>query len=39
MKEFGDEFVSVELMLVGLAGGKDAIATLMKDVGFQRKVD
>ncbi|MFD2570847.1 ATP-dependent chaperone ClpB [Spirosoma soli] len=37
MKEFGDEFVSVELMLLGLVGGKDAVATLLKDVGFTEK--
>ncbi len=37
MKEFGDEYVSVELMLLGLIGGKDTIATLLKDVGFSEK--
>ena len=37
MKEFGDEFVSVEMMLLGLLGGKDAVATLMKDIGFSEK--
>ena len=36
-KEFGDEFVSVELMLLGLMGGKDQIATLLKDAGFTEK--
>ena len=36
-KEFGDEFVSVELMLLGLIGGKDQIATLLKDAGFTEK--
>ena len=36
-KEFGDEFVSVELMLLGLMGGKDQIATLLKDAGFNEK--
>ena len=36
-KEFGDEFVSVELMLLGLIGGKDQIATLLKDAGFAEK--
>jgi ATP-dependent Clp protease ATP-binding subunit ClpB len=36
-KEFGDEFVSVELMLLGLMGGKDQIATLLKDAGFSEK--
>ncbi|WP_338869609.1 ATP-dependent chaperone ClpB [Spirosoma sp. SC4-14] len=36
-KEFGDEFVSVELMLLGLMAGKDQIATLLKDAGFTEK--
>ena len=36
-KEFGDEFVSVELMLLGLMGGKDQIATLLRDAGFNEK--
>ncbi|MGA0558773.1 ATP-dependent chaperone ClpB [Larkinella sp. VNQ87] len=38
LKEFGDEYVSIELMLLGLASGKDAVATLLKDVGFTEKV-
>ncbi|WP_019990606.1 ATP-dependent chaperone ClpB [Rudanella lutea] len=37
MKDFGDEFVSVEMMLLGLVGGKDAVATLLKDIGFTEK--
>ncbi|CCH52754.1 ATP-dependent chaperone ClpB [Fibrisoma limi BUZ 3] len=37
LNEFGDEFVSVELMLLGLVGGKDSVATLLKDVGFSEK--
>ena len=36
-KEFGDEFVSVELMLLGLMGGKDQIAMLLRDAGFNEK--
>ena len=36
-KEFGDEFVSVELMLLGLISGRDQIATLLKDAGFAEK--
>lgn len=36
-KEFGDEFVSVELMLLGLMGGKDQIASLLRDAGFNEK--
>ncbi|GAB3334411.1 ATP-dependent chaperone ClpB [Larkinella ripae] len=38
LKEFGDEYVSIELILLGLASGKDAIASLLKDVGFTEKV-
>jgi ATP-dependent Clp protease ATP-binding subunit ClpB len=37
LKDFGDEFVSVEMLLLGLVGGKDAIATLLKDIGFSEK--
>ncbi|QJW89482.1 ATP-dependent chaperone ClpB [Spirosoma taeanense] len=37
MKDFGDEYVSVEMMLLGLVGGKDAVATLLKDIGFTEK--
>ncbi|RFP65770.1 ATP-dependent chaperone ClpB [Hymenobacter lapidiphilus] len=37
LKEFGDEYVSVEHLLLGLLGGKDSTATLMKDAGFNEK--
>ncbi|TAE23414.1 MAG: ATP-dependent chaperone ClpB [Cytophagales bacterium] len=37
MKDFGDEYVSVEMMLLGLVGGKDTVATLLKDIGFAEK--
>jgi ATP-dependent Clp protease ATP-binding subunit ClpB len=37
MKSMGDEFVAVEHLLLGLLGGKDAAATLLKDVGFTEK--
>ncbi|GAB2791060.1 ATP-dependent chaperone ClpB [Rhabdobacter roseus] len=37
LKEFGDEYVSVELLLLGLLSGKDAVAQLMKDAGFKEK--
>ena len=33
----GDEFVSVEHLLLGILGGKDAVATLLKDTGFNDK--
>ena len=37
LADFGDEYVSVELLLLGLLGGKDTVATLLKDVGFTEK--
>ncbi|MDQ1089254.1 ATP-dependent chaperone ClpB [Siphonobacter sp. SORGH_AS_1065] len=37
LKEFDDEFVSVELILLGLASGKDAVGTMLKEVGFREK--
>ncbi|MCB2379282.1 ATP-dependent chaperone ClpB [Hymenobacter sp. BT635] len=37
LKEFDDEYVSVEHLLLGLLGGNDATATLMKDAGFNEK--
>ncbi|PJJ58596.1 ATP-dependent chaperone ClpB [Hymenobacter chitinivorans] len=37
LKEFDDEYVSVEHLLLGLLGGKDATATLLKDTGFNEK--
>ncbi|TGE13864.1 ATP-dependent chaperone ClpB [Hymenobacter elongatus] len=37
LKEFEDEYVSVEHLLLGLLGGKDAVGTLLKDTGFNEK--
>jgi ATP-dependent Clp protease ATP-binding subunit ClpB len=37
LKEFNDEFVSIEHMLMGLQAGKDTIAQLMKDNGITEK--
>jgi ATP-dependent Clp protease ATP-binding subunit ClpB len=37
LKEFGDEFVAVEHLLLGILNGKDKAATLMKDAGFSEK--
>jgi ATP-dependent Clp protease ATP-binding subunit ClpB len=37
LKGFNDEFVSIELMLLGLQAGKDAVANLMRDAGFNEK--
>ena len=35
LKDFDDEFVSVEILLMGLLLGKDSVATLLKDSGFK----
>lgn len=37
LKEFGDEFVAIEHILLGILAGKDKVAALMKDVGFTEK--
>jgi ATP-dependent Clp protease ATP-binding subunit ClpB len=37
LKEFGDEFVAVEHILLGILSGRDKIATMMKDAGFTEK--
>ncbi|RZJ59112.1 MAG: type VI secretion system ATPase TssH, partial [Hymenobacter sp.] len=37
MKEMGDEFVSVEHLLLGILGGKDSAAGLLKDNGFTER--
>ncbi|AEI47982.1 ATP-dependent chaperone ClpB [Runella slithyformis] len=37
LKEFQDEFVSVEMLFLGLATGKDATARLMQEAGFKEK--
>lgn len=37
MKEFADEYISIELLLLALALGKDAVANLLKDNGFKEK--
>ena len=37
LKEFNDEFVSVELLYLGLLAGKDSVAQAMKDAGFKEK--
>lgn len=37
LKEFGDEFVSIELLYLGLSAGKDTTAKLMQEVGFKEK--
>lgn len=37
MKEFGDEYVAIEHILLGILAGKDKTASLMKDTGFNEK--
>lgn len=37
IKEFGDEFVSVELLLLSLAAGKDTVASLLKENNLNEK--
>ncbi len=37
MRDMGDEFVSVEHLLLGILGGKDSAAGLLKDNGFTEK--
>jgi ATP-dependent Clp protease ATP-binding subunit ClpB len=37
MKDFGDEFVAIEHIMLGVLAGKDKAASLMKDAGFTEK--
>lgn len=37
LKEFGDEFVTVEHILLGLLAGSDAVANMLKDAGVKEK--
>jgi ATP-dependent Clp protease ATP-binding subunit ClpB len=37
LKEFKDEYVSIELILLALLANNDKVATLMKDLGFVEK--
>ncbi|HVD97548.1 MAG TPA: ATP-dependent chaperone ClpB [Cytophagaceae bacterium] len=37
LKEFGDEYVAIEHIFLGLLAGKDKIADLLKDAGFTEK--
>ncbi len=36
LREFKDEYIAVEHLLLGLLGSKDKVSSLMKDVGFER---
>ncbi|MEM1406809.1 MAG: ATP-dependent chaperone ClpB [Bacteroidota bacterium] len=37
LKQFNDEFIAVEHIIIGLLEGKETVASLMKDVGFEKK--
>ena len=37
MKDFGDEYISLELIIMGILGGKDATARILKDMGATSK--
>ncbi len=37
LKEMGDEYISVEHILLGLFLGKEKVASLLKDVGYDKK--
>ncbi len=37
LKEFKDEFVAVEHIVLGLLNGKEKVAALMKELGFNKK--
>ncbi len=37
LKEFKDEYVAIEHIVLGLLGGKEKIAALLKEVGFGKK--
>jgi len=37
LKEFGDEYVAIDHMLLGILTGKDKVAGLMRDTGFNEK--
>lgn len=37
LKEFKDEFVAIEHIILGLVAGKDKVANLLKDLGFTEK--
>ncbi len=37
LKDFKDEFIAVEHILIGLYAGKEKVASLLKDAGFEKK--
>ncbi len=38
MKEFSDEYISVELLMLAISLGKDSVANLLKNNGFKEKL-
>ncbi|MEO1054877.1 MAG: ATP-dependent chaperone ClpB [Bacteroidota bacterium] len=37
LKEFSDEYIAVEHIILGLLAGKEKVGTLLKDTGFDKK--
>ena len=37
LKEFGDDYIAIEHLLIGLLSGSDKVASLLKDLGFEKK--
>ena len=37
LKEFKDEYVAIEHLLLGILAGKDKVSQVMKDAGYSRK--
>ncbi len=37
LKEFKDEYVAIEHLVLGLLAGKEKVASLLKDAGFEKK--
>lgn len=37
LKDFGDEYIAIEHILIGLLGGSDKVAELLKDMGFEKQ--
>ena len=37
LKDFGDEYIAIEHIMIGLLSGSDKVAGLLKDVGFEKK--
>jgi ATP-dependent Clp protease ATP-binding subunit ClpB len=37
LKEFKDEYVAIEHIILGLLAGKEKVASMMKEVGFGKK--